>query len=63
METPVPTRAIILREFLLQYAAKACDRIARRAARIEEYATQEPARALGLALAAGMLLGWLVKRR
>ena len=30
---------------------------------IREYIVKEPARAIGLALGVGVLLGWLIKRR
>jgi ElaB/YqjD/DUF883 family membrane-anchored ribosome-binding protein len=30
---------------------------------IREFTTREPARALGLALGIGVILGWLIKRR
>ena len=47
----------------LWLAAIALGRLAEGKERVKEYVIREPMRALGLALGAGVLLGWLVKRR
>jgi hypothetical protein len=51
-----------LLEWVLESFGRACDRIDKEAERIEEYADRQPARALCLALGAGLLVGLLVKR-
>jgi ElaB/YqjD/DUF883 family membrane-anchored ribosome-binding protein len=45
------------------YAAAASERLAEGRDRIRQYIINEPARALGIALGVGVLLGWLIKRR
>jgi hypothetical protein len=57
------TRAEQLAELGLQYLEMACQRLVEQSERIEKYAAREPARALGFALGAGVLLGWVIKRR
>jgi hypothetical protein len=44
-------------------AAITLGRLAEGAERIKDYARREPARALGIALGVGVLIGWLIKRR
>ncbi len=45
------------------YAAAASERLIEGRDRIRQYIINEPARALGIALGVGVLLGWLIKRR
>ena len=45
------------------YAAAASERLAEGRDKIRQYIVNEPARALGIALGVGVLLGWLIKRR
>jgi len=45
------------------YAAVAGERLAEGRDKIRQYIVNEPARALGIALGVGVLLGWLIKRR
>jgi ElaB/YqjD/DUF883 family membrane-anchored ribosome-binding protein len=52
-----------LKEQALIYAATARERLAEGQEKIREYIINEPARALGIALGVGVLLGWLIKRR
>ena len=52
-----------LKEQALIYAAAARERLAEGQDKIREYIVKEPARALGIALGVGVLLGWLIKRR
>jgi len=52
-----------LKEQALVYAAAAREHLAEGRDRIREYIVKEPARALGIALGVGVLLGWLTKRR
>jgi ElaB/YqjD/DUF883 family membrane-anchored ribosome-binding protein len=52
-----------IREMALEYAAAARERLAEGSERVREYVVKEPARALGIALGVGVLVGWLIKRR
>ena len=52
-----------LKERALEYAATAREQLAMGSERIRDYVVKEPARALGIALGVGVLLGWLIKRR
>ncbi|MBX6311437.1 MAG: hypothetical protein IRY99_00710 [Isosphaeraceae bacterium] len=52
-----------LKERALELTATARERLAQGAQTIREYTIQNPARALGLALGMGVILGWLIKRR
>jgi ElaB/YqjD/DUF883 family membrane-anchored ribosome-binding protein len=45
------------------YAAAASERLAKGRDKIRQFIVNEPARALGIALGVGVLLGWLIKRR
>jgi len=45
------------------YAATARERLAEGSEKVREYIVNEPARALGIALGLGVLLGWMIKRR
>jgi ElaB/YqjD/DUF883 family membrane-anchored ribosome-binding protein len=45
------------------YAAAASERLAEGRDAIRQHIVNEPARALGIALGVGVLLGWLIKRR
>ena len=47
----------------LEYAELARARFAEGNAFLKDYVAKEPARALGIALGVGVLLGWLIKRR
>jgi ElaB/YqjD/DUF883 family membrane-anchored ribosome-binding protein len=52
-----------LKEKALEYAATARERLAEGSGRLREYVVKEPARAMGIALGLGVLLGWMIKRR
>jgi len=52
-----------VKEQALVYAAAARERLAEGSEKIRAYIVNEPARALGIALGVGVLLGWLIKRR
>lgn len=52
-----------LKEKALEYAATARERLAEGSGKLKEYVVREPARALGIALGLGVLLGWMIKRR
>ena len=58
-----PQQAEELKEKALEYAAAARERLTEGSDRIKQYVVKEPARALGIALGVGVLLGWLIKRR
>jgi len=51
------------KEQALVYAATARERLVEGREKVREYIVNEPARALGIALGVGVLLGWLIKRR
>jgi len=52
-----------LKEQAQVYAASAREQWVEGSAKIREYIVNEPARALGIALGMGVLLGWMLKRR
>lgn len=52
-----------LKEKALEYAATARERLFEGSGRLKDYVVKEPARALGIALGVGVLLGWMIKRR
>jgi ElaB/YqjD/DUF883 family membrane-anchored ribosome-binding protein len=52
-----------LKEQALIYAATAREQLAEGREKVRDYIVREPARALGIALGVGVLLGWLIKRR
>jgi len=52
-----------IKEQALNYAAVARERMLEGRDKAREYIVNEPARALGIALGVGVLLGWLIKRR
>jgi len=47
----------------LEYAEAAKMRLAEGGEFVKDYVTKQPARALGIALGVGVVLGWLIKRR
>lgn len=51
------------KEKALDFAASAKERLTLGGDAIKTYTIEQPARALGLALGMGVLLGWLIKRR
>jgi ElaB/YqjD/DUF883 family membrane-anchored ribosome-binding protein len=51
------------REHALELAAALRERVAEGSESIRAYTLNQPARALGIALGVGVLLGWLIKRR
>jgi ElaB/YqjD/DUF883 family membrane-anchored ribosome-binding protein len=63
MEAGLGPQAEQIREMALDYAANARERLAEGSERVREYVVKEPARALGIALGVGVLLGWMIKRR
>jgi ElaB/YqjD/DUF883 family membrane-anchored ribosome-binding protein len=52
-----------MRERAMEAAATARESLGFGLRAVRTYIVKEPARALGLALGVGVLLGWLVKRR
>lgn len=51
------------REAALNYAAMAREHLTQAGERIKQYVAEKPARALGIALGLGVLVGWIIKRR
>jgi ElaB/YqjD/DUF883 family membrane-anchored ribosome-binding protein len=47
----------------LECAATARERLSEGNSLVKDYVTKQPARALGIALGLGVVLGWLIKRR
>jgi ElaB/YqjD/DUF883 family membrane-anchored ribosome-binding protein len=58
-----PEQVEQLKEKALEMAAAAREQVARGGETIRKYTIKQPAKALGLALGVGVLLGWLIKRR
>jgi ElaB/YqjD/DUF883 family membrane-anchored ribosome-binding protein len=58
--TPQPDEIMAMAR---QDVAAAHERLAEGSARLQSYVAQKPARSLGIALGAGVLLGWLIARR
>jgi len=63
LESSLGPQADELKEKALEYAAAAKERFAEGSGMVKGYVVQQPARALGIALGLGVLLGWLIKRR
>ncbi|MDB5353140.1 MAG: hypothetical protein JWN86_4387 [Planctomycetota bacterium] len=63
MEAGFGSTADAAKERALDLAAAARERFALGSEAIKSYTLEQPARALGLALGMGVLLGWLIKRR
>ena len=63
VEADYTSQAEELKEKALDFAASARERLAEGREMIKSYVIKEPARALGIALGLGVLLGWLIKRR
>ncbi len=55
--------AEVAKEKALELAATARERVTQGGNAIRSYTIEQPAKALGLALGMGVLLGWLIKRR
>lgn len=51
------------KETALEAAANARERLGEGAEVVKSYIVRQPARAVGIALGVGVLLGWLLKRR
>jgi ElaB/YqjD/DUF883 family membrane-anchored ribosome-binding protein len=62
-EAEAGTRSGELMELAFRSAGVARQRIAEGSERVKEFIIREPARAVGLALGVGVLIGWLIKRR
>ena len=62
-ESALPPQVEQLRETALDLAASARERLASGTDLVRTYVIRQPARALGIALGMGVLLGWLIKRR
>jgi ElaB/YqjD/DUF883 family membrane-anchored ribosome-binding protein len=52
-----------LKEQALEAAATVKESLGKGTKIVSEYIVKEPAKALGMALGVGVLLGWLIKRR
>jgi ElaB/YqjD/DUF883 family membrane-anchored ribosome-binding protein len=63
LESQYGPQAEQIKEMALEYAATARERLAEGTDRIKDYIVKEPARALGIALGVGVVLGWMIKRR
>ena len=63
MENSFGPAAEAAKEKALDMAAAARERLDLGGRAIKSYTIEQPARALGLALGMGVLLGWLIKRR
>jgi len=63
LESNYGPQAEELREKALEYAATARERLAQGTDMLRDYVVKEPARAVGIALGVGVVLGWLIKRR
>jgi ElaB/YqjD/DUF883 family membrane-anchored ribosome-binding protein len=63
LESAYGPQAEEMKERALEYAATAREQLSMGSERIRDYVVKEPARALGIALGVGVLLGWLIKRR
>jgi ElaB/YqjD/DUF883 family membrane-anchored ribosome-binding protein len=53
----------MIKERAMEMAATAREQLADGSERVRRYVVEQPARALGIALGMGVLLGWLIKRR
>ena len=52
------------RTALAEFSAQAAqERFAEGSQRVKDYVVKQPARALGIALGLGVLVGWVIKRR
>lgn len=63
LESSLGPQADEIKEKALEYAATAKERLAEGTGMLKGYVVQQPARALGIALGVGVLLGWMIKRR
>ena len=63
LESALGPQADELKERALEYAASARELLSEGTDKVKSYVVKEPARALGVALGLGVLLGWLIKRR
>ncbi len=63
LQSALGPQADELKERALEYAASAREMLSGGTDKVKEYVVKEPARALGVALGLGVLLGWLIKRR
>ncbi len=63
LESALGPQADELKEKALEYAASAREMLSGGTDKVKNYVAKEPARALGIALGLGVLLGWLIKRR
>ncbi len=52
-----------LKALAMEYAVNAQARLAEGSEFVKSYVTKQPARALGIALGLGVVVGWLIKRR
>jgi len=63
VETGDASQAEEIKEKALDFVATARERLAEGSEAIKGFVIKEPARALGIALGLGVVLGWLFKRR
>jgi len=63
LESSFGPQAEQLKERALDLAAVARERLADGNRIVSKYVSEQPARALGIALGMGVLVGWLIKRR
>jgi hypothetical protein len=62
-EPEFAAQAELLKEKAIDAAAVARERLLEGSHAIKEYTVKQPAKALAIALGAGVLLGWIIKRR
>lgn len=62
-ESGLPPQVEHLKETALDLAASARERLSEGSDLVRNFVIRQPARALGIALGTGILLGWLIKRR
>ncbi len=63
LQSAMGPQADQLKEKALDYAATAREQWSLGTDKARNFVNEQPARALGLALGMGVLLGWLIKRR
>jgi len=63
LQSALGPQADEMKEKALEYAATAREMLSEGTDKVKKYVVKEPARALGVALGLGVLLGWLIKRR
>jgi len=63
MPTDFGDQAEEMKARVLELASSAREQLAHGSEFVKDYVNKQPARALGIALGVGVVLGWLIKRR